>query len=953
MTGGTDPYGGFPCVYSGTQSVRVGNPSTSETYSAGSIEQTFLVDATNTEFSYSYAVVLQDGGSGHTPNVQPYFTVGVYDQTGAQISCGMYLMTAPGTGYILAPGYTDVYYKPWSTVSINLSSYLGQTVTIRIIASDCAWEAHFGYAYLDCSCSDYGIINPAVICVGQSATLTAPAGAASYSWTPGGATTQTITVSPAITTTYTCSITTSGTTPCVFNLTTTVTVNAAGSITAANDSPVCAGQTINLTSLPDGGTTYSWTGPNGFTSNVQNPTLTSPTTSTAGTYNVTVTFAGGCTGTASTVVTINSNATVTVSSNSPICEGQTLNLTSLPAGGTNYSWTGPNGFTSTVQDPSIASSATTDAGTYFVTVTLTGGCTGTGQTVVTINPNPTVTVSNNGPVCAGQTLNLTPLPTGGTAYSWTGPNSFTSAVQNPSITSATTAESGTYDVTVTLAGGCTGTGQTIAVVNPNPTVTVPSNITICNGATVSATAFTSTPAGATYTWTNSNTAIGLSAGGNGDVPTFTATNTGSTSISATISVTATLNGCTGIASTYTITVDPTPLVSNTPLSQTICNDGNTSLVTLTSNVSGATFNWTATATAGITGFTASGTATIPVQTINNSGTTAGTVTYTITPTANGCIGTSSNYIITINPTPTVTVSNNSPICAGQTLNLNSSATNGTSYNWTGPNTYTSSAQNPSITTVTLGANGTYDVTITLANGCTGTGQTTVTINDNITVTASSNSPICAGQSLNLTSLPASAVSYNWTGPNNYTSNAQNPTITSATTSATGNYSVLVTDNNGCTGTASLSAIINPIPTSTFEFTQINCFGNNSTVTYTGDGISGATYTWDFGTATVVSGSGQGPYSINYTTAGTFPVSLQVTQYGCVSNTTSQNIINPTLLNLTLAKTDVTCYGINNGSVTSTVSGGTLPYSYLWSSGSVFFCNSNGNGRNLYTYSNRW
>ena len=547
-----------------------------------------------------------------------------------------------------------------------------------------------------------------------------------------------------------------------------------------------------------------------------------------------------------------------------------------------------------------------------------------------------LTATNTGSTCPSGTFDLTSTDVVDvTGYSWSGPSAFTSNVQNPTgVVAPSTPGTYIYTVTATIPSG-TCTATTTLTVDTNPTVTVPSNITICNGATVSATAFTSAPAGATYAWTNSNTAIGLGAGGNGDVPTFTATNTGSTSISATISVIATLNGCTGIASTYTITVDPTPTVTNSPLSQTICNDGNTSLVTLTSNVSGATFDWTASATAGITGFTASGTATIPVQTINNSGTTAGTVIYTITPTANGCIGTSSNYIITINPTPTVTVSNNSPICAGQTLNLNSSATNSTSYNWTGPNNFTSSAQNPSITTVTLGANGTYDVTITLANGCTGTGQTTVTINDNITVTVSSNSPVCVGQSLNLTSLPASAVSYNWTGPNNYTSNAQNPTIASVTTSATGNYSVLLTDINGCTGTASLSTIINPIPTSTFEFTQINCFGNNSTVTYTGDGISGATYTWDFGTATVVSGSGQGPYSINYTTAGTFPVSLQVTQYGCVSNTTSQNIINPTLLNLTLTKTDVTCYGSNNGSVTSTVSGGTLPYSYLWSSGSVF------------------
>ena len=98
-------------------------------------------------------------------------------------------------------------------------------------------------------------------------------------------------------------------------------------------------------------------------------------------------------------------------------------------------------------------------------------------------------------------------------------------------------------------------------------------------------------------------------------------------------------------------MNPNPVVTNTPLTQTICSGGSTTLVTLTSNVAGATFAWTATAPAGVTGFTASGTGTIPVQTITTTGTTQGTVTYAITPTAAGCTGSVTNYTVLVNPVP--------------------------------------------------------------------------------------------------------------------------------------------------------------------------------------------------------------------------------------------------------------------------------------------------------------
>ncbi|WP_164851297.1 glycoside hydrolase family 9 protein [Larkinella soli] len=161
-----------------------------------------------------------------------------------------------------------------------------------------------------------------------------------------------------------------------------------------------------------------------------------------------------------------SQPNVTASSNSPVCTGQTLNLTASGGGtGAAYAWKGPNGFTSTQQNPAIANAGATAAGSYTVTITPAGGTAQTATTSVTINPVPTATASSNSPIPAGQTLNLTAANAGaGATYSWSGPNSFTSSVQNPSLAGVTPAAAGTYTLTVGL-NGCTKTATTAVTVN--------------------------------------------------------------------------------------------------------------------------------------------------------------------------------------------------------------------------------------------------------------------------------------------------------------------------------------------------------------------------------------------------------------------------------------------------------------------------------------------------------
>ncbi|MDZ7934768.1 MAG: SdrD B-like domain-containing protein [Emticicia sp.] len=285
-------------------------------------------------------------------------------------------------------------------------------------------------------------------------------------------------------------------------------------VTASSNSPVVEGNTINFTATSTGGSTYTWNGPNGFSSTTQNPSIASATLAASGTYTITVLSSGTCTATATTAVIVTPTCTpptlVMASSNSPVVEGSSINLTASSTGGSTYTWTGPNGFTSTTQNPSIPTANLTASGTYSVTVLSSGTCTATATTAVIVTPTCTpptlVMASSNSPVSQGATINFTATSTGGSTYTWNGPNGFTSTTQNPSIPSATLAASGTYSLTVLSSGTCTATATTSVIVTPTcipPTlVTASSNSPIEDGGTINLKA-TATGANS-YEWTGPN-----------------------------------------------------------------------------------------------------------------------------------------------------------------------------------------------------------------------------------------------------------------------------------------------------------------------------------------------------------------------------------------------------------------------------------------------------------------
>ena len=302
------------------------------------------------------------------------------------------------------------------------------------------------------------------------------------------------------------------------------------SIPISSNSPVCVGTSIALTA--SGGNSYTWSGPNGYTSTDQNPIITNVQTTSSGTYQVNVTDVNNCTSSSSINVVVNNPPTATVASNSPVCVGTSIALTA--SGGISYTWSGPNGYTSTDQNPVITNGMATSGGTYQVTVTDAQSCTNTASILVSVLPKPFAIISSNSPVCVGSDLRL--QLSGGISYLWSGPLNFSSITQNPIISGSTTANSGVYQAIVTGQNGCTTTVTTDVIISGQLTINPNYNQPVCEGDTIKL--FTGN--GASFRWNGPTGFISLLQ--NPIIPNATLQNEG-----AYLLTVSDISGCSGTA----------------------------------------------------------------------------------------------------------------------------------------------------------------------------------------------------------------------------------------------------------------------------------------------------------------------------------------------------------------------------------------------------------------------
>jgi gliding motility-associated-like protein len=141
----------------------------------------------------------------------------------------------------------------------------------------------------------------------------------------------------------------------------------------------------------------------------------------------------------------------------------------------------------------------------------------------------------------------------------------------------------------------------------------------------------------------------------------------------------------------------------------------------------------------------------------------------------------------------------------------------------------------------------------------------------------------------------------------------------------------------CFDSDTLSIEFYHIPTAEFEISPSLCFGDVLTVNFTGEVMDWATFTWDFGEAIVISGSGAGPYQIQYLQSGNYQISLTVDEFGYTTSETNSVYV-PPLLEYSLNVFDDPCFNSCNGSAEIIVVGGTAPYHYSWGSGTSIIDN---------------
>ncbi|MGZ3862426.1 MAG: beta strand repeat-containing protein [Bacteroidia bacterium] len=791
----------------------------------------------------------------------------------------------------------------WSTsqtgTSINVSP--GSSATYTVIGTAANTCTNSATSNVTVNSLPNVTVNSQVICNGSNAILNAN-GASTYTWSnsSGG---PSISVNPTTTTSYT--VTGTNGNSCTNTAVSTVTVNP---VPAISGSPTispsnCGGSTGSITGVNitgSGSLSYTWTNSGnvvvGNTANISNLP--------AGTYNLAVTDANGCTSAFGPYSITNPGAPgapSVVVNDTTVCVGQTVTLVaSSSTGGATLTWTGP-GLSTSSPTVTLNPAQVNQSGVYSVYATA-AGCAGPSKNItITIYPLPVVTAaSQTNPYCSGSTINLNGA--GGGTYSWTGPNTFTSSTQNPTIASSSTVNAGTYTLVVTDANGCVSSDTANVIVNQTPSLTNVSatSPTLCAGQTIQLNA-NATPAGTTFSWSGPN---GFSSSSQN--PTIT--NAGVIQ-SGTYSVTTTLNNCTGAVGTVSVTVNPNPTAQATISNSVICS-GNA--VNLGGN-GGGTYSWN-----GPGAFTSSSQ---NPSLLNVSSAQSGTYTLVVTNAFN--CSDMDTVSLTVNQTPTVTsVASGTTICAGQTFSLGVVATPTNSvFSWTGPNSYTSSSQNNTISNANVTQSGTYSVTVGIGACSAPTSTVAITVNPNpVAVAAISNTVICSGNTINLSS--AGGATYSWSGPNSYTSTSQNNVLTNVTPSMSGTYTITVTNAFNCPHDTTVSLLVNQTPSPAVTTGASTCDGDTLVLNANGTG----TINW-YSDSTLTTLVAANTSTFTPTAPGTSTYYVTVSSSGCTSATATVTANNFNLQTSATASPN-SGYAPLNVNFASVVAGSTNP-TYNW------------------------
>jgi gliding motility-associated-like protein len=761
----------------------------------GPFSYTWTPSAQNTSVATNlapgtYTVAIHDAGANTTTSVITTFTSpvplsGTLNASSSVACQGFTTASANFTGIAGGSGNQNYLWtngiSTYTTAGVNSLGPGIWNVTVTDALTACNFSQTFFISQPPGLVLTLSSTTPTA-CAGSSVVLTGTAsggtGGYSYQWTSGAAT-DTFVVSESLAGSHVYTLNSIDANSCPASATIGVNFINNPVLTVSHVS-ICPLTVGTLTAM--GANTYTWN------NNAVGATFTdSPLGNQA--YTV-VGSVSGCTAAASASIILKPVPTPSLNSNSPRCNGDDLTLAA--SGGSAFIWSGPNSFSSFVQNPAINPVGLTDAGVYTVTVTSINGCTASATGTVIVNPTPTLSVSGN-TVCITQTLYLGANAAPGSFYLWTGPNSFLSTQQNPSIASLSLNCSGFYTVTVTGTQGCTNTAVVQgSVVSPPPlTFTLSANSLCAEAFNGSPNTITLTSSGAvTYTI---NTPYYLTSNNPFSVPSVLSTlPPHQTTVSP---ATATLLGSNGVcieARTVTFNIIPNPTLSAVSSTPVICAGKN-----YTYTVDGAdSYTW-GPGTPGLNTYT--GAVTVASPSVNS--------VFSVVGESLGCNSPTQVFSITVLPLPTLTIVPGTPaVCLNSKINLVVVGT-GTSFTWT-PDT---GLNTTSGATVQSGPKIQQDYTVAASlNTCTNTAMVTVSVLSLPTPSITVLKPkICMNESLILQG--SGGVNYDWMSPPGLIYSGQTVTFTATSGSFEGTYTLTAADENGCKASATTSVIVYPLP----------------------------------------------------------------------------------------------------------------------------------------------
>ena len=757
------------------------------------------------------------------------------------------------------------------------------TLTVTDPVTHCSMSANVMVNVIVPDAGNIIITGDNILCLGESTELTAFVsgnnGNISFSWDNGdnGAT---VTVSPMESNTYTVTVTAT-IDDCSALATTTidVTVNVLPEVIISGNLSFCQGESTTL--IATEGYTYLWS---------NNLPSQSISVSEGGIYTVTVTDGNGCSN--STSVTVEMLAlpaipTLTPTDNTSCTDPNGFITVVSPIGsGFSYSINGTEFQTETVFDE-------LHPGDYIITVMDEYGCVNSASVNVESAGNTVEATASANTPCAGDPLELTAeTNTTGAVFSWTGPNEYSSNEQNPTRDNANDDMSGQYTLTVTnpLTHCSTASNVIVTVNSPNTGIVAIYGVTtLCFG--------------------DSTELIVAPTGGNGEFSYVWNTGDTTTHISLnpiesanyTVSTTATVGDCSASAETSVyVTVNPLPDASISGITA-FCEDD---VQTLTASEA-VSYLWNNYSTTQSIYVFENGTYTVTVTDINNcSNSDSVTVELlplpsipTLTPTANSSC-TVPNGVITVN----------SPVGSGFTYSIDDID------------------YQPETVFNGLDA-GDYVVIVFNEYGCATAAPVTVgVIGNTVTAAASANTP-CAGATLELTAETNTVGAvFDWTGPNGYSSNEQNPTRDNANEDMIGPYALTVTDpltHCSMTDTVDVSVIIPSAGTVVIIGDSVLCLGDSTVLSVSvSDNSGGISYLWSTGDTTpdiLVSPTGSTTYTVT-TTA--------IIDECSASTENPVNVIVNALPNVSISGPTVFC----DGEVQELTA--TEGYTYLWDDNST-------------------